>query len=73
MHKKSEIDNRRLKNVCEKSFEMKYLSDLSHLCPESSSQVINFADESYPLTSMALVKEFLILHYGIRSAQFKPR
>lgn len=41
MHKKSEIDNRRLKNVCEKSFEMKYLSDLSHLCQHMNQVNLN--------------------------------
>lgn len=58
--------------MSKKSFEMIYLSDLSHLCPESSSHIINFADENYPLTSMELLKKLLILHWGIRSAQFKP-
>lgn len=45
--------------MIEKSFEIKYLPNLFHLCPESGSHVINLADESYPLTLVQLIRSFL--------------
>lgn len=62
MQKSAIIDNSLLKNKSGKGFEIKYLSNLFQLCPETCAHVISFADVNHPLTPMALLKQPLILH-----------
>jgi len=62
MHRSAIIDNSHLKNTSGKGFDMKYLSNLFQLSPETCAPVINFADVNHPLTTTELLKKPLTLH-----------